>query len=203
MYKFLKGVVNEQGGQYDAAEKIFRSMTEGEGLKPDARMYNYMIHMYGKAGKAAEAQALIRQMKGLGLPMSAVTFNSLMSFQKTVPGAEATLRQVLCHKTRAGYLFFFPFTELLNWNLWQKPTYSGSDLTNFGFQSGLFWVLGLHFLRNTCTKREQRSFEVQKLAFQGIHDSDKRWMEYLTGHSGPALRCNLPTLNQMLSLIQH
>jgi pentatricopeptide repeat protein len=99
MYNFLKGVVNEQGGQYEAAEKIFRSMTEGEGLKPDARMYNYMIHMYGKAGKAAEAQALIRQMKGLGLPMSAVTFNSLMSFQKTVPGAEATLRQVLCHKT--------------------------------------------------------------------------------------------------------
>jgi pentatricopeptide repeat protein len=120
-------------------------------LKPDARMYNYMIHMYGKAGKAAEAQALIRQMKGLGLPMSAVTFNSLMSFQKTVPGAEATLRQVLCHKTRAGYLFFFPSTELMNWNLWQKPTYSGSDLTNFGFQSGLFWILGLHFLRNTCT----------------------------------------------------
>ncbi len=28
-------------------------------------------------------------------------------------------------------------------------------------------------------------------------------MEYLTGHSGPALRCNLPTLNQMLSPIQH
>jgi pentatricopeptide repeat protein len=127
-----------RGGQYEAAEKIFKSMTEGEGLKPDARMYNYMIHMYGKAGKAAEAQALIRQMKGLGLPMSAVTFNSLMSFQKTVPGAEATLRQVLCHKTRAGYLFFFPSTELMNWNLWQKPTYSGSDLTKFGFQSGLF-----------------------------------------------------------------
>ncbi|KAH9565226.1 hypothetical protein CY35_04G067300 [Sphagnum magellanicum] len=83
-----------RGGQYEAAEKIFKSITEGEGLKPDARMYNYMIHMYGKAGKAAEAQALIRQMKGLGLPMSAVTFNSLMSFQKTVPGAEATLRQM-------------------------------------------------------------------------------------------------------------
>jgi pentatricopeptide repeat protein len=154
MYNFLKGVVNEQGGQYEAAEKIFKSMTEGEGLKPDARMYNYMIHMYGKAGKAAEAQALIRQMKGLGLPMSAVTFNSLMSFQKTVPGAEATFRQVLCHKTRDGYQFFFPSTELMNWNLQQKPTYSGSDLTNFGFQSGFFWNLGLHFLRNTCTKRE-------------------------------------------------
>ena len=69
-------------------------MGEKDEAKPDARLYNLMMHTYGKAGKLSEQQALFRQMKGSGVPMTAVTFNSLMAFQRTVADAEACLRYV-------------------------------------------------------------------------------------------------------------
>ena len=70
-------------------------MEDRDGAKPDARLFNLMIHTYGKAGKITESQNLFRKMKSLGFPLSAVTFNSLMAFQNTVPDAEACLRQVI------------------------------------------------------------------------------------------------------------
>lgn len=83
-----------QAARFNDAERIFKSMGEKDEAKPDARLYNLMMHTYGKAGKLSEQQALFRQMKGSGVPMTAVTFNSLMAFQKTVADAEACLRHV-------------------------------------------------------------------------------------------------------------
>lgn len=83
-------------------------MGEKDEAKPDARLYNLMMHTYGKAGKLSVQQALFRQMKGSGVPMTAVTFNSLMAFQKTVADAEACLRHVwFCRIHCTAHLFFF------------------------------------------------------------------------------------------------
>lgn len=84
-----------QGGRYEDAERIFEGMSERDGVKPDVRHFNLMIHTYGKAGKMKEAQSLLRRMKRLGLPLSAVSFNSVMSLQRSVADAEAVLRQVM------------------------------------------------------------------------------------------------------------
>jgi pentatricopeptide repeat protein len=81
-------------------------MGEKDEAKPDARLYNLMMHTYGKAGKLSEQQALFRQMKGSGVPMTAVTFNSLMAFQKTVADAEACLRHVWSSFHPIFFLFF-------------------------------------------------------------------------------------------------
>lgn len=80
--------------RFNDAERIFKCLDESAEAKPDARLYNLMLHTYGKAGKFSEQQALFRQMKGAGVPMTVVTFNSLMAFQKTVADAEACLRHV-------------------------------------------------------------------------------------------------------------
>lgn len=78
-------------------------MGKQDEAKPDSRLYNLMMHTYGKAGKLPEQQALYRRMKGSGVPMTAVTFNSLMASQKSVPDAEACLRHVRCSISPSQY----------------------------------------------------------------------------------------------------
>lgn len=50
-------------------------------LKPDQRMFHMMIYMYKKAGSYEKARRLFALMADRGVPQSAVTYNSLMSFE--------------------------------------------------------------------------------------------------------------------------
>ncbi|KAG0628907.1 hypothetical protein M758_1G061500 [Ceratodon purpureus] len=97
--------------RFDDAERIFNSMGVKDEAKPDARLYNLMIHTYGKARKFSEQQSLFRRMKGSGVPMTAVTFNSLMAFQKTVEDAEACLRHMQAAKIKPDVI---TYTGLIN-----------------------------------------------------------------------------------------
>lgn len=97
--------------RYQDAERIFNSMGKQDEAKPDSRLYNLMMHTYGKAGKLPEQQALYRRMKGSGVPMTAVTFNSLMASQKSVPDAEACLRHMQEAKIKPDVI---TYTGLIN-----------------------------------------------------------------------------------------
>lgn len=66
-------------------------MGEKDEVKLDVCLYNFMMYMYGKVGKFLEQQVLFWQMKGLGVFMIVVIFNSLMVFQKIVVDVEVCL----------------------------------------------------------------------------------------------------------------
>ena len=58
-------------------------------------MFNLMIHSYGKCGKVEEAAKLSRKMKAVDVPLSVITFNTLLSCQPSVKDTESVFRQVL------------------------------------------------------------------------------------------------------------
>ncbi|KAL5230790.1 hypothetical protein ABZP36_029566 [Zizania latifolia] len=72
-----------EGEKYKEAEGIFEDiLTEKRAsFKPDQKMFHMMIYMYKKAGNYAQARKLFAQMSERGIPLSTVTFNSLMSFE--------------------------------------------------------------------------------------------------------------------------
>lgn len=88
-----------KGERYEDAERIFNTMSEeaGENFKPDQKLFNLMIHSYGKSGKPEEAAKLSRKMKALDVPLSNVTFNTLMACQSSVKDTENVFRQVFGH----------------------------------------------------------------------------------------------------------
>uniref|UniRef100_A0A1D1YGG3 Pentatricopeptide repeat-containing protein At3g59040 n=1 Tax=Anthurium amnicola TaxID=1678845 RepID=A0A1D1YGG3_9ARAE len=72
-----------QGNKFTEAEAIFQTLLSDERspLKPDQKMFHVMIYMYKKAGNYDQARKIFAQMADRGIPMSTVTFNSLMSFE--------------------------------------------------------------------------------------------------------------------------
>lgn len=77
----LKSLV--EGDKYKEAEAIFEDLLNEKrtSFKPDQKMFHMMIYMYKKAGDYAQARKLFAQMSERGIPLSTVTFNSLMSFE--------------------------------------------------------------------------------------------------------------------------
>ncbi|KAM0858886.1 hypothetical protein ACQ4PT_047566 [Festuca glaucescens] len=77
----LKSLV--EGDKYKEAEAIFEDLLNEKraSFKPDQKMFHMMIYMYKKAGDYTQARKLFAQMPERGIPQSAVTFNSLMSFE--------------------------------------------------------------------------------------------------------------------------
>ncbi|TVU43156.1 hypothetical protein EJB05_09600 [Eragrostis curvula] len=77
----LKSLV--EGDKYKEAEAIFEDLLNERraSFKPDQKMFHMMIYMYKKAGDYAQARKLFAQMSERGIPLSTVTFNSLMSFE--------------------------------------------------------------------------------------------------------------------------
>ncbi|RWR88784.1 hypothetical protein CKAN_01782100 [Cinnamomum micranthum f. kanehirae] len=72
-----------KGNRYKEAEEIFETLLNDEMscFKPDQQMFNLMIYMYGKAGSYDQARKIFGKMAERGIPRSARTFNSLMSFE--------------------------------------------------------------------------------------------------------------------------
>eukprot|EP00268_Persea_americana_P029358 TRINITY_DN2839_c0_g1_i1.p1 TRINITY_DN2839_c0_g1~~TRINITY_DN2839_c0_g1_i1.p1 ORF type:complete len:593 (-),score=133.60 TRINITY_DN2839_c0_g1_i1:267-2045(-) len=72
-----------KGNRYKEAEEIFETLLNDEisRFKPDQQMFNLMIYMYGKAGSYDQARKIFGKMAERGIPRSARTFNSLMSFE--------------------------------------------------------------------------------------------------------------------------
>lgn len=85
-----------KGDKFGDAERIFSSISEvaGANVKLDQKLCNLMIHCYGKSGKVDEASRLSRKMKAMDIPLSVVTFNSLISCQPCVKDAENVFRQM-------------------------------------------------------------------------------------------------------------
>ncbi|CAO2164122.1 unnamed protein product [Urochloa humidicola] len=77
----LKSLV--EGDKYKEAEAIFEDLLNEKraSFKPDQKMFHMMIYMYKKSGDCAQARKLFAQMSERGIPLSTVTFNSLMSFE--------------------------------------------------------------------------------------------------------------------------
>ncbi|KAL6659432.1 hypothetical protein ACP70R_003472 [Stipagrostis hirtigluma subsp. patula] len=77
----LKSLV--EGDKYKEAEAIFENLLSEKraSFKPDQKMFHMMIYMYKKAGDYAQARKLFAQMSERRIPLSTVTFNSLMSFE--------------------------------------------------------------------------------------------------------------------------
>ncbi|RCV29730.1 hypothetical protein SETIT_6G035900v2 [Setaria italica] len=77
----LKSLV--EGDKYKEAETIFEDLLNEKraSFKPDQKMFHMMIYMYRKSGDYAQARKLFAQMSERGIPLSTVTFNSLMSFE--------------------------------------------------------------------------------------------------------------------------
>ncbi|XP_062195706.1 pentatricopeptide repeat-containing protein At3g59040-like [Phragmites australis] len=77
----LKSLV--EGDKYKEAEAIFEDLLSEKraSFKPDQKMFHMMIYMYKKAGDYAQARKLVAQMSERRIPLSTVTFNSLMSFE--------------------------------------------------------------------------------------------------------------------------
>lgn len=70
-----------EGKKFEEAEEIFHGILNDEKsiVKPDQRMFQLMIHMYKKDGKRDQAHKLYGEMVSRGIPISTVTFNSLMT----------------------------------------------------------------------------------------------------------------------------
>ncbi|CAL5003545.1 unnamed protein product [Urochloa decumbens] len=77
----LKSLV--EGDKYKETEAIFEDLLNEKraSFKPDQKMFHMMIYMYKKSGDYAQARKLFAQMSERGIPLSTVTFNSLMSFE--------------------------------------------------------------------------------------------------------------------------
>jgi pentatricopeptide repeat protein len=61
-------------------------------------MFHMMIYMYKKAGDYTQARKLFAQMPERGIPQSAVTFNSLMSFEADYKEVSSIYDQVLLQR---------------------------------------------------------------------------------------------------------
>ena len=87
-----------QGNRYKEAEEIFETLLNDEisRFKPDQQMFNLMIYMYGKAGSYDQARKIFGKMAERGIPRSARTFNSLMSFETNYKDVSSIYDQVLC-----------------------------------------------------------------------------------------------------------
>ncbi|KAI0491475.1 hypothetical protein KFK09_025735 [Dendrobium nobile] len=72
-----------EANKFEEAEAIFQNLLNEEraSFKPDQKMFHMMIYMYRKAGNYNQARNIFSQMAEKGIPQSAVTFNSLMSFE--------------------------------------------------------------------------------------------------------------------------
>lgn len=86
-----------QGDKYKEAEAIFEYLLNEKrtSFKPDQKMFHMMIYMYKKAGDYAQARKLFAQMSERGIPLSTVTFNSLMSFETDYKEVSSIYDQVL------------------------------------------------------------------------------------------------------------
>eukprot|EP00250_Pteridium_aquilinum_P035589 c9692_g1_i1 orf=69-1715(+) len=83
-----------KGEKYADADRIYKSLETDNIVKPDQKLCNLMIHSYGKRGMIEEAFHLSRKMKALNIPLSVVTFNSLLSCQPSVQDTESVFRQM-------------------------------------------------------------------------------------------------------------
>ncbi|KAL6529819.1 hypothetical protein OROGR_015442 [Orobanche gracilis] len=72
-----------KGDKVKEAEVIFDTLLDEKisPLKPDQKMFHMMIYMYKKAGSYDKARKLFALMSERGIQQSAVTYNSLMSFE--------------------------------------------------------------------------------------------------------------------------
>ncbi|XP_042470833.1 pentatricopeptide repeat-containing protein At3g59040-like isoform X2 [Zingiber officinale] len=72
-----------EGDMFKEAEAVFESLLKEErsSFKPDQKMFHMMIYMYKKAGNSGQARRIFALMDERGIPKSAVTYNSLMSFE--------------------------------------------------------------------------------------------------------------------------
>jgi pentatricopeptide repeat protein len=88
-----------QGDKYKEAEAIFDDLLNERraSFKPDQKMFHMMIYMYKKSGDYVRARKLFAQMSERGIPLSTVTFNSLMSFETDYKEVSSIYDQVLYH----------------------------------------------------------------------------------------------------------
>ncbi|KAH0435901.1 hypothetical protein IEQ34_026524 [Dendrobium chrysotoxum] len=72
-----------EANKFEEAEAVFQNLLNEEraSFTPDQKMFHMMIYMYRKAGNYSQARKTFSQMAEKGIPQSAVTFNSLMSFE--------------------------------------------------------------------------------------------------------------------------
>lgn len=79
-------------------------------------MFHMMIYMYKKAGDYAQARKLFAQMSERGIPLSTVTFNSLMSFETDYKEVSSIYDQVHPQlKCTIKYIYIFcSFNEFYN-----------------------------------------------------------------------------------------
>ena len=96
-----------QGDKYKEAEAIFEDLlNEKRTFKPDQKMFHMMIYMYKKAGDYAQARKLFALMSERGIPLSTVTFNSLMSFETDYKEVSSIYDQVLsCLIAQSDYQY--------------------------------------------------------------------------------------------------
>lgn len=80
--------------KHEDADRIYKSLQSDNIVKPDQKLCNLMIHSYGKRGMVEEALHLSRKMKALNIPLSVVTFNTLLSCQPSVHDTESVFRQM-------------------------------------------------------------------------------------------------------------
>ncbi|GAB2285044.1 hypothetical protein Dimus_019500 [Dionaea muscipula] len=72
-----------EGNKFKEAEEIFESLLNDEksSIKPDQKLFHMMIYMHRKAGSYEKACKILSLMAERGVQQSAVTYNSLMSFE--------------------------------------------------------------------------------------------------------------------------
>ncbi|EFJ07723.1 hypothetical protein SELMODRAFT_448320 [Selaginella moellendorffii] len=102
-----------EAGRLDDVQRIFKLVTDSPSptVKPDARMYNLMIHTYGKQGKVEQAMSVYQSMKRERVALTIVTFNSLLACQKTWKDAEDVFRKLQAAKLDPDV---FSYTALVN-----------------------------------------------------------------------------------------
>ncbi|KAH7437878.1 hypothetical protein KP509_05G093600 [Ceratopteris richardii] len=83
-----------KGEKYEDADRIYKSMEVDNIVQPDQRLCNLMIYSYGKRGLIEEAFHLSRKMKASNIPLSIVTFNTLISCQPSLEASENVFRQM-------------------------------------------------------------------------------------------------------------
>ncbi|KAG5549722.1 hypothetical protein RHGRI_014879 [Rhododendron griersonianum] len=74
-----------EGNKFEAAEEIFESLLNDKSspLRPDQKMFHMMIYLFGKARNYEKARKMNALMAERGVQRSTVTYNSLMSFERS------------------------------------------------------------------------------------------------------------------------